>query len=606
MKFLVAYIVIGFLCCCHCVSAQHTRYTFHDEEKTHLKEIYHVKDTISNVLDGKYMSYYINGNIESKGQFTNNETTGQWEFYYETGKLKMRGDLTNNSNNGYWEYFYENGHKSMEGEINNKQRQGEWKIYYESGALKEKGTFTDNKREGHWIEYFEDGGTKGEITYDYGKGRYTEYYPTGEKRAEGPKSDTRNVGIWKYYYKDGTLQAEGQYQNGKKSGLWKYYHHNGVLMAAGEFQNSEPDGKWVYYHENGAVSSKGAFVNGKKNGYWGLFYEDGSLKGESNFENGNGIYSEYYKSGKLKVKGPIVDGKNHGLWKYYYEGGDLEGESKFVNGRGEYYGYYPDGSLQTKGIIEDGKKIGKWELYKNDGSLSGYYKPIYDNSLIKKEDLEEIKNTTKKYGIADFRFRGRRFRYFQSRINEFQGVVVNANPFFSFIGRVPIGMEFYLQERLGHEFEFEGIRDPFFARDNDVPLDEVYCRGYGIAIKQKFYNPGGEFGLWYFGHELRFTNLSHFANVAHVLIPDNVVRASASEQKIEYSVLLGYRLMQSTVSSGFTADTFVSVGTGYRSFDVSDTFEDAFSDLPQNKMPLAFNFGLSLGYTFSFGARGKK
>ncbi len=61
-----------------------TRYTYHDADKINLKEVYQVKDTIQNVLHGRYISYFLNGNIESKGQFVDNETSGVWDFYYET------------------------------------------------------------------------------------------------------------------------------------------------------------------------------------------------------------------------------------------------------------------------------------------------------------------------------------------------------------------------------------------------------------------------------------------------------------------------------------------------------------------------------------------
>ncbi|MDZ7648799.1 MAG: hypothetical protein U5K54_17385 [Cytophagales bacterium] len=100
------------------------RYSYHDADKLNPKEIYHVKDTIQNILHGRYISYFLNGNMESKGQFVNNESSGVWEFYYETGNIKMRGILRQNSNYGVWEYFYENGQKSMEGTINNKLREG--------------------------------------------------------------------------------------------------------------------------------------------------------------------------------------------------------------------------------------------------------------------------------------------------------------------------------------------------------------------------------------------------------------------------------------------------------------------------------------------------
>lgn len=103
------------------------RRTYHDQEKLRIKEIYHVTDTIRNTLHGRYLSYFVNGHLESKGQFTQNETSGIWEFYYESGNLKMRGILFKGANYGLWEYFYETGSKSMEGIINGRNRQGDRK-----------------------------------------------------------------------------------------------------------------------------------------------------------------------------------------------------------------------------------------------------------------------------------------------------------------------------------------------------------------------------------------------------------------------------------------------------------------------------------------------
>src|SRR5687768_18494187 len=82
------------------------RQTYHDPEKRNLKEVYQVKDTVKNILHGWYISYFVNGKIESQGQFTDNETSGIWEFFYETGKLKMRGILFKSANYGLWEYFF--------------------------------------------------------------------------------------------------------------------------------------------------------------------------------------------------------------------------------------------------------------------------------------------------------------------------------------------------------------------------------------------------------------------------------------------------------------------------------------------------------------------
>ncbi|MCW3107795.1 MAG: hypothetical protein JWQ09_2301 [Segetibacter sp.] len=39
--------------------------------------------------EGDFKSYYPNGNMEAKGNFTNNVYSGRWDFYYPTGKPKL-------------------------------------------------------------------------------------------------------------------------------------------------------------------------------------------------------------------------------------------------------------------------------------------------------------------------------------------------------------------------------------------------------------------------------------------------------------------------------------------------------------------------------------
>lgn len=572
-----------------------TRQTYHDKERKHIKEIYQVKDTIRNILHGRYISYYLNGSIESKGQFAGNETTGVWEFYYETGKLKMRGILFKSANYGMWEYFYESGQKSMEGIINGKDREGEWKMFYENGQVKEAGEFKNDKRTGLWKAYFEDGVLKGEADYTDDFGRFTEYYHSGKVLGEGPRSGTKNVGHWRFFDEDGTLEREGDYENGRKNGLWISYFPTGKVSMKGNYVNDEPSGPWEYYFENGVVSSSGEFVRGKKSGYWKTMNPNGTMKSEVTFESDNGDYREYFTSGKLRSKGRIVNGKKQGHWEYYFEDGKLEGECTFDKGKGMYKGYYPNGNLQTKGMMEDDLKTGTWEIYEKDGKLSGYYKPFYDDRKLGKEiaDLARKSNYTKKVT------RAKRFTYFDQRAGEFRGVIFATNPVWIAVGRLPLGIEFYLQERLGHEFEFIGIRSPFFKADENIPSGKQFERGYSISIKQKFYNPV-KAGMWYFGHELRFTNLGHFVNEPISVNPDNVFTFNAVEQRIEYGPLLGYRVMQNHNIKGFTIDVFISYNIGYRSFDVDPNFSTYFEDLNQSKFSNTFHFGLNLGNAFSF------
>jgi len=575
-----------------------TRYTYHDAQKKNIKEAYQVKDTIHNILHGRYISYFLNGHIESKGQFVNNETTGVWEFYYETGSLKMRGILRQNSNYGLWEYFYENGQKSMEGTIEGKQRGGTWKIYYESGELKEVGEYKDNKRTGLWKTFFEDGTKRGEIEYTNDVGRYTEFYHSGKVLAEGPKAGAKNVGRWRTFAEDGTLQSEGEYSNGKKNGAWKFFYQSGRVSSSGQYENDEPVGLWTYYFETGKVSSQGEFVKGSKSGYWNSFNKDGSVRSEITYVNGTGEYREYYPGGHLRIKGQIVNEKNQGKWQYFYDDGKVEGECDFDKGKGEYFGYYPSGTLQTKGQIEDDLRVGTWELYEEDGNLSGYYKPVYENKSLADAINAMAEKSKVPLPVASAKKKTHKFSYFDPLTPEYRSMILQGNPALMFAGTLPIGIEFYNEARLGHEFSFDGIRDPFFTSDDRVPIGKLFTRGYAFALKQKFYN-SLKTGMWYFGHEIRFTNIVHYTNVQQ----QPLITAAAPEQRVEWGVMLGYRLMQHETKDGFTVDAFAGYDVGYRTVTIDQTFANEFNSVSTNHFAQTFRFGLNLGYSFSFESR---
>ncbi|MEO5603798.1 MAG: hypothetical protein ABIR06_22965 [Cyclobacteriaceae bacterium] len=573
-----------------------TRQTFHDPDRQKLKEVYQVKDTVRNILHGGYVSYYLNGIVESKGQFTNNETSGKWEFFYETGKLKMRGVLKQNANTGLWEYFYESGQKSMQGNVNGKNREGEWTTFYENGQIKEVGEYTGSKRNGLWKTYFEDGLLKGEIEYVNDSGRFTEFYHSGKIYSEGPKTGSHHVGRWRFFAEDGLIQSEGDFTNGKKNGDWIHYYANGKISAKGKYAHDQRNGYWDFFNENGNPSRSGPFENGLKTGEWKSFYANGSQSSVVTIQNGTGEHREYYPSGKLKLQGKTIQENREGKWEFFYESGEREGECNFQSGKGIFYGYFPNGNLQTKGMMNGDLKTGTWEIYEPDGKLSGYYRPFYDNKKIGNEIVALAGSVSAEKKAVK---RGRKLTNFDQRFNEFQGLIVGGNPLMVFAGRIPLGVEFYLQERLGHEFEFIGIRDPFFKSDLKVSAGEIFERGYAICLKQKLYNPL-KTGMWYFGHEIRFTNFGHFINQPISSANTDLFTFNSVEQRIEWGLLLGYRLVKNTSREGFTIDAFVSGDAGYRGFDVDPDFAPYFDDLNQSKLSTSFHFGLNFGRIFSF------
>ncbi|MEQ9424602.1 MAG: toxin-antitoxin system YwqK family antitoxin [Cyclobacteriaceae bacterium] len=587
--------------------------TYYDDDGKFLKEILHVTDSQSQVLQGPYELYYLDGGIQAKGQYQQNIPSGTWEYYFESGGLKMKGELRDNTNYGPWVFYYENGKKSREGELYRGKRQGKWTFYYENGEVKSEGNYVDSVTDGIWNYYYEEGKLKGQAFFENGAGNYKEFYSSGSLKVEGRNFNGKSDGLWKYYYETGELQSEGLYVDGVRQGEWKFYYPNGNTSAIGNYNAGKQQGKWTYYYEDGQLSSEGTQSSDQKDGYWKLYYDTGELKGEGQYEEGDGEYKEYYPNGNLKITGQVKNGHNQGKWRYFYEDGRLEGEADFMRGEGRYVGYYPNGNKKTEGEIKDDRKIGDWKLYDEAGQLAGLYKPIYEDappvyrtSQSIQDDIDRVK-----YEKPEYRFKNKKVRYFSPVINEYKGGIIGFNPFFTLIGELPISIEYYKQERLGYEFQAILHRNPFFKSDNSISLNKNFTRGIQLKFRQKFYHAEGGLGAFYFAHEISFSDLSHKANVIDSTGANPTeIRIASSEQRYEYGITIGTRWFRNTGDGGPTIDAYVGVGIGYRDYKSNHPetveYNAVFADLKTRKTSIPVIFGVNFGLMGPKREKGRK
>jgi antitoxin component YwqK of YwqJK toxin-antitoxin module len=557
--------------------------TYYDFNKTILKEKFFVQKKNPTLLDSTYLLYYQHGQLKTKGNFKNNKAHGTWLYYYENGSPKMEGTFVNGEQSGYWIYYYENGHKSMEGSITKDIKQGTWIYYYENGNKKNYGPYINNKKDGVWLYFGEDGNTKAQAIYKNDQGTYTEMYSNGTVKSEGEIKDGKSNGIWRYYYEDGKLKAEGEEKDGVKNGYWKFYHRNDSLASEGYYKNGLAEGNWKYYYENGNVSSEGPQKDGQKNGYWKLFYPSGASKGSATFENGNGTYREYYESGKLKTEGAILQDKNEGLWNYYYESGAKEGQCFFNAGTGKYRGFYEDGGLKMEGLLRNGIKDSIWVLYKENGQVAGYYTTIYENDVPYFRNVDstdaapKVKRDTiqpkEKPGIRTVK---RKSRYFSPKINEFKGLIASVGMIGLVKRTLSLNLEFYYQERQGIELNLSLIRSPFFGVEEFFPTNQLYRRGFSMSGKIKLYERDHDRGMFYFGHELRYTRIRWSNRIIDSTVGLVAFPISKIENTWEYFFNVGDRLMQDSKKPGFTLDLNAALGIGYRSVQPLKNYPESY------------------------------
>jgi hypothetical protein len=362
----------------------------------------------------------------------------------------------------------------------------------------------------------------------------------------------------------------------------------------------------VYFYENGNLSSEGNESGGQRDGEWKAYYETGVLKGTGTFDNGDGDYREYYENGKIKIKGQYLNGKKEGEWNYYTRDGKQEGNCNFKEGIGNYIGYYSDGRKKIEGTIRDNDKVGTWKLYNRDGTVAGLYKPFYEEQepVIKTLDdstfvRPQVNRTVR---VPEFRFKKSKIRYFRPRSGEYSGFVVSTNPAYTIFGSFPFSVEYYAQERLGYEVLFHMIRDPFYVSDVNVDSEEVYQRGFNISIRQKFYEKRRRWGMLYFGHELRFSGINHFANVDNIINPIGTNSIQADEDKLEYSLFIGDRIMKNYGKPGVVLDIYAGLGVGLRSYDEKfpedENLQMIFREVNKSEFTLPVRFGILVGYLF--------
>ena len=97
-----------------------------------------------------------------QGKLKNGIKDGPWVSYYDNGQLESKGTYKNDKKEGPWVYYHENGKLFSKGTYKDGKSEGPWVSYHDNGQLWSKGTYKDGKKEGPWVDYYKDG------TVDYG------------------------------------------------------------------------------------------------------------------------------------------------------------------------------------------------------------------------------------------------------------------------------------------------------------------------------------------------------------------------------------------------------------------------------------------------------
>lgn len=377
---------------------------------------------VDDLREGMARYYHANGKVHKEVPFKAGKEEGRGYEYAEDGRvtsllvygagmLRRREDINKVDRQGLkqgpWKEFYPNGKVKWEGTFVDDKRQGVFKEYDNLGNLKELAKFDggtvdttgqdkltveikrtfhasgkvatlgsyskSGRKEGLFKEFNEDGTVSSAKIYagdrlvseglvnDVGalEGPWTEYFATGEKRAEGTYLNGKKDGDWTFFHRTGKVEQKGKYQNGLPQGKWQWFYDDGRVHREELYRRGKEDGASVEYDEEGKVITQGEYIDGRKEGKW--TYEVGDHREDGEYKDGlkDGPWVHLYDTGKKNFTGSFVGGEPNGKQRWYWPNGQLKLEGRYAMGlqQGDFIHYNEDGIPVMVVRYRDGAEV---------------------------------------------------------------------------------------------------------------------------------------------------------------------------------------------------------------------------------------------------------
>jgi antitoxin component YwqK of YwqJK toxin-antitoxin module len=200
-----------------------------------------------------------------------------------------------------------------------------------------------------------------------GPRKVVEKYADGSTRVERETlvlSDEQiiNHGAYVEFYPNGQKFAEGRYHQGVYDGVWSFWHDNGQLCKQVTFDKGIPNGSWDVYRADGTLMGSQQYVEGRRTGVWRHYFDDGkTLKLEQTYGEGDlgqEKRTTYFANGKPRQSAELVQGRLEGKVIEWDEAGRKRSEFTLLDGKlhGELKRWDQQGNEAVQ-YYENGKRI---------------------------------------------------------------------------------------------------------------------------------------------------------------------------------------------------------------------------------------------------------
>lgn len=216
------------------------------------------------LLSGTWTIHDAQGRPASSWQFERGQRHGLCQWWFENGQLWREANYQNGRLDGRVRQWSDDGEPEQDQQYLAGRRRDVKVEWYKPGVKKSEVELL-LKRDVEQYEYdFLDGIARHQTLSREGRderhGRWTAWYPSGERQLEGQFEHGVPVGTWTWWHASGQLASQGDYIEGRQQGVWTWWHENGQKSIVGHYAGGQQAGDWTWWTPQGKVEHRSSYV----------------------------------------------------------------------------------------------------------------------------------------------------------------------------------------------------------------------------------------------------------------------------------------------------------------------------------------------------------
>lgn len=284
--------------------------------------------------NGTVYTYYLNGNIKTKGNVIANQYCDSIIEYDWNGNIKCIDHYISGLFNGVYQLFDLFSQKiHKKGEVLLNEFHGEVTSGSFNGLFKSIENYEYGSKEGEMEFYFNNHLFSTHHYLDNERDGISEYYSPSGKTV-----------MYRFQFKNDQLISYSGMDKNQKMTDWKpisstpveivTYYPNHQKSFEFSINNKGKQGKEISYYQNGQIFYECELIDNLAHGKSTYYFPNGKTQVSENyyFDLLHGKYQQYYDNGNLQIEGSFFYNIPHGTFKFFNNKGELTQETEFYYG----------------------------------------------------------------------------------------------------------------------------------------------------------------------------------------------------------------------------------------------------------------------------------